>query len=282
MKVKAYAKLNLYLNIVRVREDGYHELDMIMQEVDLADILTLTPATEITVDCPGVAQEKNLAYRAAKAFFQKNGIAGGVQISIEKHIPSEAGMGGGSSDAAAVLRALNDLYGKPLTEKRLWELALPLGADVPFAVSGGTARAQGIGEILTPIQNRLQVSYIIVKPRRGVPTGEAFRLADHQPVEIPPGNIENCICALETGNPELFAENTYNALTHAGKILCPEIQQILATLSKIPGCAAAFMTGSGSACVGMFPETADAESAQQHLKEIFPEAFHALVQNVTK
>ena len=279
MKVNAYAKLNLYLDITRLREDGYHELDMIMQEVDLADILTFLPGEELTVECPGVPQEKNLAYRAAQAFFAAAGIRGGIRILIEKHIPSEAGMGGGSSDAACVLRTLNKMYGEPLTKEQLTELAIPLGADVPFALFGGTARARGIGEILSPIGSKLNPHYLILKPEKGVPTGKAFQLADSLPAEDNRGNIESCRKALETGDPDLFAENTYNALTRPGILLCPEIGEVLNALRSQDGCFSAFMTGSGSACVGMFSRSDQAEAAEAILKKRFPRAFCAITQN---
>ena len=282
MKVNAYAKLNLYLDITRVREDGYHELDMIMQEVDLADILTFLPAEELDVECEGVPREKNLAYRAAQAFFAAAQIPPQMHISIEKHIPSEAGMGGGSSDAACVLRTLNEQFGKPLSMERLTELALPLGADVPFALLGGTARAQGIGEKLTPITNRLQAHYLIVKPPRGVPTGKAFQLADSLPREAFSGDILACKEALEKDDPQHFAKNTYNALTRPGILLCPEIDTVLNALRGQDGCFAAFMTGSGSACVGMFRGYDHAETALREMQKTFPEAFCALTRNVTR
>jgi len=272
MIVKAYAKLNLYLDIIRLREDGYHELDMIMQEVELADILTFTPAAELTVQCPGVPMEKNLTFRAARSFYAAANLREGMLISIEKHIPSEAGMGGGSSDAACVLKTLNKIYGFPLSAEQLTELALALGADVPFALFGKTARAQGIGEILSPIENRLCTHYLIVKPPKGVPTGQAFRLADETPQKSG-GNILTCIHALETGDRELFAANTHNALTSPAITLCPEIHTVLSLLKNTDNCTAAFMTGSGSACVGMFRDISAANSAGEQIKNAFPDYF---------
>ena len=279
MKAKAYAKLNLYLDIVRVREDGYHELDMIMQEVQLADLLTISPAAELTVDCPGVPMEKNLAYRAAQEFFAATKIAGGARIVIEKHIPSQAGMGGGSSDAACVLKSLNALYGEPLTMEELMALALPLGADVPFALLGGTARARGIGEQLTPLKNRLAAHYLIVKPPVGVPTGQAFHLADTQPKEQP-GDIALCEKALLENDFARFAEHTFNALTAPAIALCPEIRETLEKISACDGCASAFMTGSGSACVGLFSARAAAESARAALQSQLAGYFFAVTENV--
>lgn len=280
MKAKAYAKLNLYLDIVRVREDGYHELDMIMQEVQLADLLTISPAAELTVDCPSVPMEKNLAYRAAQAFFAATKIAGGARIAIEKHIPSQAGMGGGSSDAACVLKSLNALYGEPLTMEELMALALPLGADVPFALLGGTARARGIGEQLTPLKNRLAAHYLIVKPPVGVPTGQAFHLADTRPKEQLRGNISLCQKALLENDFARFAEHTFNALTAPAIALCPEIRETLAKISACNGCESVFMTGSGSACVGLFSERAAAESACAALQSQLTGYFFAVTENV--
>lgn len=270
MKYISYAKINLYLNITGIREDGYHLLDMVMQEVDLADILTILPADTLSVECEGVPQEKNLAYRAAKAFFAETGITGGAEIAIEKHIPSEAGMGGGSSDAACVLHALNDIYGAGLSLDALCSIGVKLGADVPFALHGGTCRAQGIGELLSPIANNLRVHYLILKPQGGVPTGDAFRIADSMPREVPEARILSCISAVETGDTERFAKTTFNALTAPALTLCSDIRETLGFLENAPDCICAFMTGSGSACVGMFPEKAAAEAAASLAEKHFP------------
>jgi len=270
MKYIAYAKINLYLNITGIRDDGYHELDMIMQEIDLADVLTIRPADTLTVKCAGVPQEKNLAYRAAKAFFEQTGISAGADISIEKHIPAQAGMGGGSSDAACVLHALNELYETELSIDALAKIGVKLGADIPFALHGGTCRAQGIGEILTPLKNNLSVHYLILKPQNGVPTGEAFRIADSMPQNISEESILSCIKAVEEGNATHFSENTFNALTAPALELCPSIAETLSFLKTSPQCICAFMTGSGSACVGMFPDKSSAEAAAKHAAEELP------------
>lgn len=266
----AYAKLNLYLNITGIRNDGYHTLDMIMQEIDLADRITIEPADTLSVGCAGIPQERNLAYRAAQAFFAHTGIPAGVRIDIEKHIPSEAGMGGGSADAACVLHALNGIFDAKLSFAELSEIGITLGADVPFALHGETCRAEGIGEILTPIRNALHTHYLILKPQKGVPTGAAFRIADSTPQTPPENSILRCIEAIEQGDPALFAKNTFNALTAPALSLCPPIGETLDFLRNAPQNICAFMTGSGSACVGMFPDEASAKAAERLAAEVFP------------
>ncbi|MBR4079850.1 MAG: 4-(cytidine 5'-diphospho)-2-C-methyl-D-erythritol kinase [Christensenellaceae bacterium] len=214
---------------------------------------------------------KNLAYRAAKAFFAETGITGGAEILIEKHIPAEAGMGGGSSDAACVLHALNSIYAAGLSFDVLSKIGVKLGADIPFALHGGTCRAEGIGELLTPIKNNFPVHYLILKPRSGVPTGDAFRLADSMPQDVPESRILSCIRAVEKGDAELFAKTTFNALTAPALTLCPQIGETLAFLETAADCISAFMTGSGSACVGMFPDRAAAEAAAELAEKLFSE-----------
>ncbi|MBS5644177.1 MAG: 4-(cytidine 5'-diphospho)-2-C-methyl-D-erythritol kinase, partial [Clostridiales bacterium] len=169
--IRAYAKLNLYLQITGSRVDGYHDLDMIMQSIDLHDTLRLSRAGDIQLTCshPEVPLgESNIAHKAARRFFRETGIAGGVHADIQKRIPMAAGLGGGSADGAAMLRGLNCLYGYPLSERRLLALAAGIGADVPFSLTGGCRRAQGIGERLTSLRNQLPGVYLLLKPEGGV------------------------------------------------------------------------------------------------------------------
>lgn len=151
MTVNAYAKLNLMLSVGDKRADGFHNVESIMQSISLCDTLSLEKTADISLTCsqPHIPTgEKNLAYRAAAAFFKETGIKGGVKIDIEKRIPVGAGLGGGSANAAAVLKGLNALYGTALTEEELCALGSPLGSDVPFCIKGGTCHATGRGELL--------------------------------------------------------------------------------------------------------------------------------------
>ena len=156
MKKNAYAKVNLTLDIVSKRPDGYHDVDMIMQKISLCDTITCTKSPSgINLSGTGslAYDSTNLAYKAAKLFFDETGTDGGATIYIEKNIPFCAGMGGGSSDAATVIDMLNDLYGKPLSQSRLMKISARLGADVPFFLGTSTARATGIGDEITPLTN---------------------------------------------------------------------------------------------------------------------------------
>ena len=153
MKLRAEAKLNLTLEVGARRADGYHDVDTVMHSISLCDVVTLGVLDSIEVTCAGLdcdAQD-NIAYKAARAFFARAGLSGGARIDIAKGIPVGAGLGGGSADAAAVLRRLNALYGRPLDASALLELAAGVGADVPFCLLGGAARCRGIGERVEPL-----------------------------------------------------------------------------------------------------------------------------------
>ena len=261
MKVKAYAKINLFLDITGIRQDGYHTLEMIMQSVSLCDEVEVSVSEDMTVYTEGVEQEKNIAYKAAKAFFEKTGIKGGLKVNIEKHIPMQAGLGGGSADAAAVLVCANELYGNPLNKEELLKLGNTLGADVPFALTGGTALAKGTGDELYSVNNNLRAVYLIVKPEGGVDTAKAFRLYDDMDITSS-GDMEGAVKALDESDFEEFKKCAYNALEAPAKVICPVIDKVLEKLCSAKGVRAAFMTGSGSACVGVFENEQDAKAAK--------------------
>ncbi len=179
IQLPAYAKLNLGLRILGKREDGYHELRTIFQQIDLHDTLRINLRRDerigfISDSSTVPADDSNLVVRAAKLFLDSTGIAQGADITLEKRIPVGAGLGGGSSDAAAVLMGLNALHGFPLERRELLQLAQQLGADVPFFIYGGLAGAEGIGEILQPLTMQLPVYFVVVSPPVFVSTAEAF------------------------------------------------------------------------------------------------------------
>lgn len=261
--IRAYAKLNLYLQITGSRVDGYHDLDMIMQSIDLHDTLRLSRAGDIQLTCshPEVPLgESNIAHKAARRFFRETGIAGGVHADIQKRIPMAAGLGGGSADGAAMLRGLNCLYGYPLSERRLLALAAGIGADVPFSLTGGCRRAQGIGERLTALRNQLPGVYLLLKPEGGVSTKDAYQTYDARLAPEPYG-MEECMHALETGDLAAFSRHTFNSLQHPAASLCPEIAALLRFLQNTA--PASFLTGSGSTCVGLFSSQEEAEAARR-------------------
>lgn len=213
MNVKANAKINLSLDIKGKRADGYHLIDTVMQSISLCDELTVEKADTITVKCDkyAIPEEKNIAYKAAKIFFEDYGIKGGADITIKKNIPAPAGLGGGSADAAAVLLALNKLYSAGITDTELEKTALKLGADVPFFIKGGCSRAEGIGEVLTPVKP-LSRGYILLAIAEQKPsTGDMYRIIDSKPYAK--CNTEAVITALENNNLLLLCKNIGNAFT---------------------------------------------------------------------
>ena len=211
----AYAKLNLTLDVLGKREDGYHDIRSVMQTVSIRDDIEIDIGTgkpwSLKCDREGIpCDERNLAWKAAKVYCEAlNKDPGGIEIRITKRIPSEAGMGGGSADAAAVLRALNDHYGNPLSILALAELGAQVGSDVPFCVVGGTCMCEGRGERLRKLPDMPDCIFVVVKPEFSVSTPELYRKIDK--VEIPkhPNNqaMESALLAGDLGK---VAENVYN------------------------------------------------------------------------
>ncbi len=180
VKIKANAKINLSLAVLGKRDDGYHLIDTVMHSVGLFDELEINKSDKISVNCDKYVlnQEDNIAFKAAKLFFQVVGISGGASIDIKKNIPAAAGLGGGSADAAAVLLALARLYKINISNDKLCEIALKLGADVPFFINGGCARARGIGEKLTALKPLRDGYILLAKAEEKPSTAEMYRIID--------------------------------------------------------------------------------------------------------
>lgn len=268
MKLKAYAKLNLALDIVGRTASGMHALDMLMQSISLFDELTITKAERTRLFCAGMeADEQNTALRAARAFFEYTGIRGGVDITLEKHIPSQAGLGGGSSDAGAVLCALDLLYETKLKKEELIALGVNIGADVPFFIDGGCARARGVGEILAPVENNCGFSYLLVKPEGGVPTGPAFAKYHELPAEH--ADIDAAAHALCAGDVSGYFRSAGNALMPAGITICPQVGEIIAAC-KAYGADFAMMTGSGSCVFAVFMDRTAKDKAFAAFSRQYP------------
>ncbi len=210
ISLKANAKINLSLYITGKREDGYHTLDGIMQSVSLFDKVTVKKQKNIAVFCKGldIAETDNIAYKAANLFFEKAKINGGALITVKKNIPAVAGLGGGSADAAAVLVGLNKLYGDIVSDAELLKIAVKLGADVPFFIKGGTARAEGIGEKLTQIDANPTLYFVIAKADTKPSTKEMYERLDNSPYLKP--KTEKLITALKQNDFEGITENTEN------------------------------------------------------------------------
>lgn len=270
ISLKAYGKINLGLDVLGKRDDGYHDLDMIMQSVDLCDQITITKneTGEITVksntsNIPN--DESNLAYKAAKLLTSEFGLKEGVCIEIEKNIPISGGMAGGSTDCAAVLKGMNKLFKLKLSDQDLMNRGVKLGADVPFCIMGKTARAEGIGEILTPIPNKIKGFLVIAKPPISVSTGFAYGKIDEVEIKNKP-NTEGIIKALKSEDLEGLAEkicNVFEEVTIPEHVIIEEIK----TKMKENGALNAMMTGSGPTVFGIFDDKKKAIAAVDELKK---------------
>ena len=258
---RAYAKLNLTLGVLYKRADGYHALDSIMQTIDLFDTVTVERARDIVVTSTGMLLPyDNTVRRAAELYRALTGRS--AHIRVVKRIPAEAGLGGGSADAAATLNALQELYGE-VDEKTLLEIAAKVGADVPFCLKGGTQRAEGIGEVLTPVRG-MKLHLVVAKPAEGVSTKKLFSL-----LKLPRTMPETtaALKALSDGNLDELCPLLYNALEEPAIELVPEIGRIKADLLA-RGAKAACMSGSGSAVFGVFADKAAAEQARAGLSNV--------------
>lgn len=261
MNIKAYAKINLTLDVLGKRSDGYHDLKSIMCTLSLYDGVSILPSDGISFSCDVPLPKNNTAVRAARLFLEETGK--GASICLEKHIPSEAGLGGASADAAAVLRGMNSMYGGLLDERRLYQLGLKVGADVPFCLMGGCALAEGVGEQLTPLPCP-PLELVIAKGHGGVSTGALFGSL-RLPVQHP--NTDAALEAIHSGDTMALARLCENALEPAATAALPEIAAHRAMLMQ-QGAISAFMTGSGAAVVGIFPDREAARQAASALAEL--------------
>lgn len=251
---RACAKVNLTLGVTGRRSDGYHTLDSLMVTTDLCDDVTVTRCREVIVTCTGMFLPYRNTLRAAAERYRA--LTGrGARIHVYKRIPAEAGLGGGSADAAAVLRAMQRLYGEA-EERDLYDIALRVGADVPFCLQGGLCRAQGVGEVLTPFRLGAPLHLVLAKPAAGVSTRALFeRLNLPQPLP----DTARAMAALSGGDVRALGPLLCNALQAEAEALVPEIGTLRQRLLAL-GALGACMTGSGSAVFGLF-ETAEAAAA---------------------
>ena len=251
LRIKAAAKLNLSLDILGIRPDGYHEMDMVMQTIDLFDDVELSKAGTISVFSDGSPDgPENLVWKAAEAFFRAAKRSGGARIRLTKRIPAQAGMAGGSADAAAVLIGLNALYDACLSPEALRDAGLSVGADVPYCLIGGTARVRGIGEIVEPMPPFLSGYLVVAKPAIGISTAEAFRRFDRAENLRHP-DIAALLSVMEKGQLDALSLFMENVLEQSEQNETVEMlrQELLKN-----GALAARMTGSGSAVFGLFSE----------------------------
>lgn len=273
LEIKSPAKINLSLDVINRREDGYHNLSMIMQEINLFDILSfeISDGDEIILTCSDSSvptDDTNLIIKAAKAFFDKTGISASARIHLCKNIPMGAGLGGGSTDAAGTLTALNTIFDKPLTTDELAVMAKTLGADVPFFIYGGCMLAEGIGEILSPLPPLSNAYIVLAKPPVHVSTAYVYKnLVLDEGIKHP--DTKSAITALETGNLDLLAISCGNVLETVTAKEYPEIEEYKQIMLS-HGAAYSLMSGSGSSVFGIFADENSAQMAYEEFKSITP------------
>ena len=276
-KTRACAKLNLYLGVMPRRADGYHDLSTVFQTIDVCDQVSVSVHDRggISLKCnwPYLPTDsRNLAYRAAELFFAHSGKENpGIYINIKKEIPVGAGMAGGSTDAAAVLRLLNRAFGYPLCKKELLSLGLQLGADVPFCLLGGTMLAEGVGEKLSPLPDMPACGIVVCKPNFSVATKKAYELFDNSPAQPDPG-VEAMQQALEADDLQGVCSQLFNSLEAPVVAEYPRIGELVARLQSL-GALGARMTGSGAACFGIWPTVEAAQVAAEEMRKHCPTVF---------
>jgi 4-diphosphocytidyl-2-C-methyl-D-erythritol kinase len=274
LHLQAPAKINLYLKVLRRRHDGYHELSTWMQKLKLADEITLSSvSTGIKLHCHGTdlaADESNLAHKAAILFLQKTGLKTGVEIKLVKNIPVAAGLGGGSSDAAAVLTGLNKLFSAGLSEKELMEFGLCLGADVPFFVSGCSAAiATGIGEKLQGKDSLKECWFVLVNPGFPVSTKWVFENFDRvQPLNFALRSRDNPYILGREINGSM-PEKLFNDLESVTTARYPEVSKLKKKLTDL-GASAVLMSGSGPTVFGIFMDFGLATQCAINLQHVYP------------
>lgn len=276
MKIRAYAKINISLDIVGKREsDGYHLLKMIMQNIDLYDELIIDKQVSgITLTCNKSyvpTDARNLAYKAAMLFKERYDIKEGVNINIIKNIPVSAGLAGGSTDGAAVLKAMNKLFNINASEEELMELGLQLGADIPYCIKGGTALCEGIGEKVTELKSFKDKILVLVKPGFGVSTKDVYKAFDIEKAKIHPRTTD-LIKYMENDDLYYVANNMKNLLENVTlrkhNILIRIKEEMIRN-----GAVGSMMSGSGPSVFAFFDDMLKAQRCFEKMKENYREVF---------
>ena len=268
--LKSYGKINLGLDVLRRREDGYHEVRMIMQTVGLYDVLTMKKRKddkiEMTCNLSFLpTDERNLVYKAVKLIKDKYHIKDGVEINLSKRIPVAAGMAGGSSNCAAALKGMNQLFDLGLSIDELCEIGVTLGADVPYCIWGGTALSEGIGEKLSRVDAMPDCYILIAKPGISVSTKYVYTTLDLNTDTVHP-DIDGMKKALEDGNLYGITERMGNVLQDVTIPAYPEVERIKEQMKTL-GAVNAMMSGSGPTVFGIFDSEEKAQKACQKLRE---------------
>ncbi|MDE7271174.1 MAG: 4-(cytidine 5'-diphospho)-2-C-methyl-D-erythritol kinase [Acetatifactor sp.] len=267
--IKAYAKINLGLDVLGILPNGYHQVKMIMQTVGIWDELTLEKAAEgivIATDSRELpTDENNIIYKAARLMQEEFGLPGGIRVSLQKNIPVAAGMAGGSADAAAVMKAMNMLYELELSEERLRELGVRIGADVPYCIMGGTALAEGIGEKLTRLPAAPQCVLVVAKPDLNVSTKDVYTALDAMADYLHP-DIDGMTAAIKAGDLTGVTARLGNVLELVTAKQCPPVTEIRRMMDS-HGAMGSLMSGSGPTVFGIFGDRAEAEKLAGLLRE---------------
>lgn len=269
---KAYAKVNLALDVLQKREDGYHDVRMIMQNISIFDVLTFEvneSANErkisLYVNKDGIpTDDKNLVYKAIRFMFDMYDINADIDVYLEKNIPVEAGMAGGSTDCAAAIHAVNELFDLKLDMKTLMDIGVKLGADVPYCILGHTALSEGIGEILTPVNSLSDCYILVVKPPVGVSTKMVYTNLRINELEHHP-DIDGMILALNERDVEKVSAHMGNVLETVTARMYPEIER-LKSIMKEQGALNAIMSGSGPTVFGIYTDEATANRAGEFIR----------------
>lgn len=270
LKIRAYGKINLGLDVIGKRPNGYHDVRMIMQTVRLFDQVILTkqeePGITVETNLPFLPiDENNLVYKAAKLMIDRYHISSGIHITLKKYIPVSAGMAGGSSDCAATLYGMNRLFDLKLPRKKLMELGVTLGADVPYCLMRGTALSEGIGEVLTPLPPMPDCYILIGKPQINVSTKFVYEnLKLHDEIKHP--DIDGMVEALKQGNLSGISSRLGNVLESVTIPEYPVIQKIKDRMIEL-GAMNALMSGSGPTVFGIFQEKEKAETACERMRQ---------------
>ena len=274
-----YAKLNLYLNVIGKRDDGYHDIESVMQTISLRDDMEILIGTKepwvVDSDREDVpCNEENICWKAAKLFFEKTHIdPDGLTVHILKRIPMGAGLAGGSTDAAALLRALDVYYGKPLSLDELCLLGSQVGSDVPFCILGGTAITEEKGNKLFPINHPPQLFYVVCKPEASLSTKEMYEQLDRDGIPAC-DDTRKIVTGIRNHNVQQIARNLYNVFEPLAVRQVPEIAKVKQQLKQY-GALNAMMTGSGSAVFGVFDKIETAFDACEKLSAKYPDTFLA-------
>ena len=279
MKVRAFAKINLCLDVLRRKDNGYHEVEMVMTNVDIADVLEIKELEEKKIllksDNKDLAMdETNLIYKAIVLLQKEAGKDFGIELSLEKNIPMEAGMAGGSADAAATLKAVNELFKLNISKDRLMELGASLGADIPFCIMGGTALASGIGEKLKSLKPLPKMKILIAKPNTGLSTKKVYESLDIENLNkrgFKHRDVKEMVSVIESDKDEKtkikeIADSLNNILELPSIKLLPFIEDIKKTMMD-NNCLGCLMSGSGTAVFGIFDNDEDMLRTKKILKE---------------